>query len=396
MRKTLFFFSAALSAFLLSSACGKEAAEVRVTKISLSETQLTLRRGDVRSLSATVVPSSATNTAVVWSSSNSNVATVRDGLVTAVEIGSAQIYVSSADGRKRASCTVTVIAEYIAVEEVLILDEEEDKVISGTVLNLTEGDTYQAISGIRPGDATNQNVSWVSSDPTVVSVKDGLLKAGTPGTATVTVTSDAGALTASLTVKVSAYVPPVDVTGVTLSKTSLTLSAPGQTATLTATVKPDDATNKSVRWSSSDEGIVTVSAEGLVTGIAPGQATITVRTVDQGKTATCTVDVKGYVESVSLDRSSASLSIGATLTLTATVLPSGAIDKAVSWSSSDPTVVSVDENGTLTALASGIATVTVTTRDRGLTAACQVIVTSGSTGDISGGNETFDENPFNW
>lgn len=171
----------------------------------------------------------------------------------------------------------------------------------------------------------------------------------------------------------------VAVTGVALNKQSLTL-APTETETLVATISPADATDQSLRWRSSDSDVATVDANGKVTAAAEGTAVITVSTVDGGYTAQCTVTVSEdtpevvAVENVKLDRSSLTLDVGETEQLTATVTPENAANKSVRWRSNDENVVSVDANGKLTAIDSGIATVTVTTEEGNFTALCKVTV----------------------
>lgn len=169
------------------------------------------------------------------------------------------------------------------------------------------------------------------------------------------------------------------VTGITLDKSTLALT-PGKTATLAAAVAPQTAANKEVRWTSSNTGVVTVDATGKVTAVANGTAVITASTVDGGYTAQCTVTVSEdtpevvAVENVKLDRSSLTLDVGETEQLTATVTPENAANKSVRWRSNDENVVSVDANGKLTAIDSGIATVTVTTEEGNFTALCKVTV----------------------
>ena len=168
----------------------------------------------------------------------------------------------------------------------------------------------------------------------------------------------------------------VPVTGVELNVAELELVV-GETAVLTATVLPEDATDKTVTWSSSAHEIASVDENGEVEGLAAGKAVISVTTANGGKTAECTVTVIVPVipvESVSLDVQQLELGIGETYDLKATVLPENATDKTVSWSSSAPEIVSVDENGTVEGLAKGDAVITVTTTDGGKTAECAVTV----------------------
>ena len=155
-----------------------------------------------------------------------------------------------------------------------------------------------------------------------------------------------------------------------------------KTVTLTATVKPDDATDKSVTWTTSDASVATVD-NGVVTAKKVGSATITAKAGD--KEATCAITVVATpVTSVTLDRTSASLKAGETVTLTATVKPDDATDKTVTWTTSDASVATV-ENGVVTAKKVGSATITAKAGDKEATCAITVIPTA------SGGHEGITE-----
>ena len=156
-----------------------------------------------------------------------------------------------------------------------------------TTLNLNPGKEGTLTATITPDNATNQNVTWKSSDTKVATVDNGLVTAVAEGTATITVTTEDGSKTARCTVTVTTATVPV--TGVTLDPTSLTLDV-NQTATLTATITPSNATNQNVTWTSDNPSVATVSG-GVVTAVAPGEATITATTADGGFAATCTVTV---------------------------------------------------------------------------------------------------------
>ena len=236
-------------------------------------------------------------------------------------------------------------------------------------LTLEEGGTATLTATITPSNATDQNVTWSSDNESVATVdQNGRVTAVAQGGATITAAVDGKSAKCSVTVNAAA---PVPVTSVSLDKTSLGLTE-GDTETLTATVEPSDATNKNVTWSTSDASIATVT-DGVVTAVAPGTATITVTTVDQSKTATCTVTVTVPVTGVTLNKTRTSLYVGDTETLTATVAPDNATNKAVTWTSSNPSVATV-ENGVVTAVAPGTAVITATTQDGNHTAACAVTV----------------------
>ena len=151
----------------------------------------------------------------------------------------------------------------------------------------------------------------------------------------------------------------VPVTGVTLNKTALGLVVGGDTATLVATVAPDNATDKTVTWESSDPNVATVE-NGVVTPIAAGEATITVTTEDGNKTAECTVTVSAEevpAEAIALNKTETTLAVGKSETLKATLTPSTATS-TITWVSSDTEVATVDDNGKVTAVAVGEATIT--------------------------------------
>jgi putative hemolysin len=167
----------------------------------------------------------------------------------------------------------------------------------------------------------------------------------------------------------------VKVTGVTLNKNTLSLTV-GGSETLTPAIQPSNATNKNVSWNSSNTTVATIN-NGTVNALAAGTATITVTTQDGGKTAQCTVTVTSgtgtAVTGVTLNKNTLSLTVGGSETLTPAIQPSNATNKNVSWNSSNTTVATVN-NGTVSALAAGTATITVTTADGGKTAVCTVTV----------------------
>lgn len=169
---------------------------------------------------------------------------------------------------------------------------------------------------------------------------------------------------------------PIKVAAVSLNASSLSL-AEGETSMLSATISPSNADNQKVSWKSSDSDVATVN-NGTVTAVKEGKATITVTTDDGGKTATCQVEVKSKtvaVESVALDKTTAELSEGEELTLTATVKPDNASNKNVEWSSSDEKVATV-KDGKVTAVKAGTAKITVKTVDGSKTAECVITVAS--------------------
>jgi len=332
---------------------------VAVSGVTLNKQAASLIVGGTETLSAIIAPVNATNQTVTWSSSNPSVATVSaGGAVTAAAAGTSTITVTTADGGKTASCAVTVSPGNVAVSGVTLDKQTASITIGGT-------ETLSAI--IAPVNATNQNVTWSSSNPSVAAVSGGTVTGVSMGTSTITVTTADGGKTASCTVTVS----NIAVSGVTLNKQTASLIV-GGTETLFATIEPTNATNQNVTWRSSNTSVATVSG-GVVTAVGGGTATITVTTANGGKTASCTVTVSVAVSGVTLNKQTASIAIGGKENLSATIAPSNATNKTVTWSSSNPAVATVS-GGAVTGVSAGTATITVTTADGGKTASCAVTV----------------------
>ena len=267
---------------MVTIGCTEEPAPIAVTSVTLDSTSMSLEEGDSQTLTATISPSNAENKTVLWTSSNSSVAFVKDGLVTAIKPGKASITAKSDDGGKTATCEVTVNAKVYPVESVSL-----DK----TSYEMTEGDEVTLTATVKPDNATNKNVTWTSSNTSAATVSDGKVTALKAGKATITVKTEDGSKTATCEVKVNAKVYPVE--SVSLDKTSYEMTE-GDEFTLTATVKPDNATNKNVTWTSSNPSVASV-ANGKVTALKAGTATISVKTEDGSKTATCEVTVKNNI-----------------------------------------------------------------------------------------------------
>ncbi|MDR1068760.1 MAG: Ig-like domain-containing protein, partial [Clostridiales Family XIII bacterium] len=337
---------------------------VPVTGIKAAASSASVVVGKTVTVKMEVVPACATNTMVTWTSSNTAVATVStSGVVTGKSAGSATITAKTADGSKTATTKITV--NPVAVTGVSL---------SAAQVNINVGATQTLTATVSPSDAANKAVTWTSSDAAVAAVStSGVVTGKAAGTATITVKTTDGSKTATCAVTVKA---------VTVSVSSVSLPATaavnvGSTVTLTPTVSPQDATNKTVTWTSSDTAIATVSSSGVVTGKIAGSATITVKTADGSKTAATKITVNPIaVTGVSLNTAQLSINVGVTATLTATVSPSNAGNKAVTWTSSNTAIATVGSNGVITGKAAGTATITVKTTDGGKTATCKVTVNS--------------------
>lgn len=265
--------------------------------------------------------------------------------------------------------------------------KEKDKSVAVTEVRLNkasvtlvEGDTEELMATVMPENATDKGIEWKSDNESVATVSQaGLVTAIKDGSATITVITNDGGLKATCDVTVNKKT--IAVSEVQLNKKDLTLTE-GGTEKLVVTVKPDDATDKSVVWESSNTAVATVDQEGLVTAVGEGKATITVKTNDGGFSASCEVTVKKKVIAVTgvkLSAASMTLREGDKGTLTATVEPANATNKNVEWWTSDLDVVSVTStsggsNGYVEARGAGKATVTVKTEDGEFSASCEITV----------------------
>ena len=329
--------------------CTEKETQVEVSSVSLNTSTIEMVEGETFSLVATVLPKDAEYDGVIWASSNASVANVNSGAVSAVKEGTATITASA--GGKSATCSVKVSSKIVAVTSITL-----DK----TSLSMQVGETETITAIVSPDNATDKTVEWGSSDVAVATVVDGIITAKKSGEATITAKSGSCIAECKVTITVSAE-------SVTLDKTSLSLAI-GESATLTATVKPDDATDKTVAWSSSDESVAKVD-NGKVTAVKSGKATVTAKC--GVKTAECAVTVTVPVSSITLDKTTLSLVIGESFTLTATVKPDDATDKTVAWSSSDESVARVD-NGKVTAVNAGQAKISAAVEN--ITTSCNVVV----------------------
>ena len=334
----------------LTANCEVTVEPTPATAVELSQTSATLKATQTLQLSATVKPETATDKSVVWTTDNAAVATVsEDGTVTAISVGSATI--TATCGSVAASCKITVEAT-----------ASSDLILSAAALTLKVNQSQQLAATVLPETTTDKTITWASSDPATVSVENGLVTALKAGSATITASNG------NLSAKCVVTVEPVVAEQVILDQTSITVNV-GSDVTLNAGVYPDDTTDKTIVWNSADPTIATVT-NGVVKGVAPGS---TIITAECGTgLASCSVTVLQPATSITLNVSSLQLEVGEIYDLIETVSPQNTTD-AVVWTSSDPDVATVDENGIVNAIKAGSASITVTCGTQSAT--CEVTVT---------------------
>ena len=245
-----------------------------VTGVALAPDKAVMYVGDTKNLTVEFTPSNATNKNVTWKSSDEAVATVVDGVVTAIGKGTATITVTTEDGGYTATCEVTVKLPVSAVT------------LNETSTALVVGNTKQLTATVAPANADDSTVTWKSGNTNVATV-DQTGKVTAVGVGTTTITATAGGKSATCTVTVTAK--PVPIKRIALSDAAVSV---GRTIQLEPVFTPADTTQRDVIWTSSDRTIATVDANGRVRGVAEGKVTITVTsTADPSITASCTVTV---------------------------------------------------------------------------------------------------------
>lgn len=339
------------------SSCGDDDKPV-VQSIEISKSEASVKVGEKITLTVSHSPADLPAPEYEWNSSDETIATVENGIVYGKSVGEVTISVSSFNLKLKDICKVTVTP----IEATDIKLSESEK-------TMTTGESFRLEYTIEPENTTNKEVEWESSDKTIATVNaDGEVTAVSDGECTITVKVKGSDTYAKCVVKVN----PIKVTGVTLNETTKSIEA-GKSFTLTATVSPENAKDKSIKWSSSDPNIAKVE-DGLVTALAKGTCNIIATTNDGNFKAQCTVNVLPFsVKGVQFTESSVKILNGESYTLTYSILPENAENKNVKFSSSAPNTVSVDNNGKVTALKEGTSTITITTEDGAHTATCEVV-----------------------
>ena len=353
---------------------------VPVSGVTLNQHEAELVAGSTGQLTATVTPEDASFPAVTWSSSNPEVASVdASGLITAQKVGQATIIATSKDNALLAdSCKVTVLPKKVTSIE-----------LNHETLTLECDSTSQLTANVQPTDATDCTVTWTSNREEVASVdENGMVTAHSIGTATITATAHDGSGIAAFC---QVTVIPRRAASIAIDRDKLSLEQ-GKSESLVATVLPEDAGNRTVTWSSSDEYVATVTDGGIVTALHVGIAFIRATTND-GSNLTDSCEVTVYpkkVTSISMDKETLTLERGTTGQLNVTILPADAGNRTVTWASDREEVASVDENGVVTAHSVGTATITATTHDgTELSASCQVTVVPKKVTSIELNHETL-------
>lgn len=328
--------------------------EVPLETAAISHTELLLARGETFQLVVGYLPVDTTEDVTMqWSSADEAVATVNGGLVTAVGIGTTELTVTFAS--YTFTCTITVHAPITGIR------------LSASALNMLVGQTQTLGVEILPADTTDdKTVTFASSAPDVVSVDAaGVLTSHKPGNATITV--KVGGHTASCNV---AVVIPLE--SFTLNHTVIDLNKGDTVQMSVSAFYPENTTSsKQVSWAISDASVLSVDANGLLTAVGGGTAVVGA-TVD-GITVNCQVNVSVPLQSIGIAGGNVSVERERSKTLTVVYNPSDTtVNRAVTWTSSNPAVATVDAAGTVVGIANGTTVITATVG--GISTSCEVTV----------------------
>ena len=346
---------------------------IEVTSLAIDPSSIQIDKGSNAILNVVFNKNASTpeNMNVFWSSSDTDIVTVEGNgnlhtaTITGKKCGTAVVMVVSQDGLYSATCTVSV-----------------REPVTGVTLNETSitaslsQKQFQLVPTVLPaGDGVNRNVTWSSTDPSVLTVdKNGLVTYKGTGYASVICTTDDGGYQAFCNFYVN-----IPVESLKLDYTDEIMSI-GSTLRITAEVLPVTATNRTVVWESSNTNVCIVDSNGLVEAVGTGSCTILCKSLDGNYTAMCNIYVKQPVTQVILNTTDITVRQGQVFWLNATCLPENADNKIISWESRDESVCTVESDGKVTAVGAGTTSIIATNVDTGLTAYCVVTVTQPVTG----------------
>ena len=320
-------------------------------------TSKTMNKGEEFTLEVVYNPADTdADKTITWSSTDTSVATVENGKVTAIGGGETEIKATTVNGLE-AICKVKVEVPLTSIS-------------IKTETSIQFGQTEKLEVTYNPVDTTaDKTIAWESADEAIAKVStDGTIEGVGVGETTITATASNGQ---KVTCKVT--VLPVELNSISITEQNIILNK-GENETLTVTYNPENTTeDKTVTWESSNEDAVTVSEDGVITAVGAGNATITAKVGD--KTATTQVEVKVPLENISLNETEKQLNKGDNLQLTVTYNPEDTTaDKTVTWTSTDDTVATVDENGKVTALKAGTTYIKAKVEDKEVSCKIDVVV----------------------
>ena len=316
--------------------------------VTISAGKTTLGIGETTSISASIYPANSCNTNLRWESSDRNVVVVSGDTIEAIGYGTAVL----------TATTFNDVVGSIKISVIEIVAQRVDVTLTDTTKTVIYiGDNFALNASITPSNVDNPLITWNSSNPDVATVdQSGNVTALIEGSSNITATASNGV--------VGTYVLNVQekkVETVTVTEESADLFL-GDKLLISATIFPEDATFPELTWSTDNEAVVAVSADGEISCLGVGTATVTVA-AKSGVTDSVIVTVSEIkAESLEIEGPD-SVKIGESVTLTAVLLPKDTYDKRVEWSSSDESIAIVDADGRVTTFATGTVTITANQKD---------------------------------
>ncbi len=350
-----------LMAIALSLSVPTKAEAAKVSKVKFSSSKYTISKGSKKTLTVSISPSSEKKRKVNFKSSNSSIIGIKRKAnnkieVTAKKTGTATITATVNGTKVKTTCKITVKKPKVATKKVKISP-------SSTTIYIGYVKTLKAT--VSPSNATHKSISWSSSNTKIATV-DSKGRVTPKKAGTVTITAKVKSTSVKATCKIKVKNPTIK-----LNSKSKTLDV-GDDMTLKATVTPS---SRKVSWSSSNTKIAAVDAKGKVTAKKAGSATITAKIKDTKVKATCKVTVKNVApKKVTLSDEKATLYVGQSKKLEATVTPANATNKKLTWSSDNTSVATVSTAGNIIGRKAGTATITVKVSGTNLTDTCKVTV----------------------
>ncbi|MEG0826444.1 MAG: Ig-like domain-containing protein, partial [Bacilli bacterium] len=317
---------------------------VPVSKILVNKDQITIQTGKSYKLKAEIIPKNATNKEITWETMDNRIAQVTDDGMIVGKIEGNTVITGYSSNNKQVVIRVFVTKGSVSIDELEI---------NPSSLTIIKGDTYQLRATLIPSNVSDKKVIWNSSNTNIVSITEsGLIKANKTGSVVISATSNGVTGKAVINVRTSI----TEISNIDIKENDIEIDA-GKTKNLTVAYLPSNASNKNFSWISSNETIATISNKGVITGKKEGTVTITVSS-SNGKKDSINVNVKkakepeGVIAKVYINVENVSLQKGQTKKLRATILPLNA-KQEVTWISDNANVVSVDSNGTITAINPG-------------------------------------------
>ena len=344
--------------------CSLPPDSILIESITLSDSVMNIKANKTQNLLTQIEPANATNQNLRWSSSDTTVAIVHPttGSVTTTGKGGECIITAVATDDSGKSANIKIKVNKETNDSVVLVDTIIFPKSNGEI-TLNPGLEFEIDATVWPENATNKTLKWKSDNEIVAIVDNGVVTGKEVGNCTITASStDGSGVLKSIKVHVQKIVKKV--TSIDFDKSTLTINI-GDKKQIVAKVLPSDATNKTLAWKSSNEGIATVS-NGVVTGKSEGNCTITASSTDGSNVVkSIKVHVQKIVKkvtSIDFDKSTLTINIGDKKQIVAKVLPSDATNKTLAWKSSNEGIATVS-NGVVTGKSEGNCTITASSTD---------------------------------